>query len=322
MKLNNRKVIMRAKEGKPNPEKAIDVFRSVYYLVLISIALYVLYYFVAKEFIIKGEGFVQFDILNIETPYTGVVKDLNITKHIQKGQFLCNIQERIQNSATSSKTILNTTQLNNLLFKIHTLEVKYKSKKDELKLLKKEYEKIATYNSMGLYNPANMVVKNLKLQIMQVKLDMKVLEVQLQDYKKAYKNIPSSINIAGNPLFRYINHPIYSPINGDFISGIEKNDTPVKATNLLFKIQTYKNLKIIGYFAQKYINEMHIGDDVTIMIADESFDGKISHISTSFTDLNFKTSQKLQVTIIPNDTNITIWKKYNLLRVKLRKFKW
>lgn len=322
MKLNNRKVIMRAKEGKPNPEKAIDVFRSVYYLVLISIALYVLYYFVAKEFIIKGEGFVQFDILNIETPYTGVVKDLNITKHIQKGQFLCNIQERIQNSATSSKTILNTTQLNNLLFKIHTLEVKYKSKKDELKLLKKEYEKIATYNSMGLYNPANMVVKNLKLQIMQVKLDMKVLEVQLQDYKKAYKNIPSSINIAGNPLFRYINHPIYSPINGDFISGIEKNDTPVKATNLLFKIQTYKNLKIIGYFSQKYINEMHIGDDVTIMIADESFDGKISHISTSFTDLNFKTSQKLQVTIIPNDTNITIWKKYNLLRVKLRKFKW
>ena len=322
MKLNNRKVIMRAKEGKPNPEKAIDVFRSVYYLVLISIALYVLYYFVAKEFIIKGEGFVQFDILNIETPYTGVVKDLNITKHIQKGQFLCNIQERIQNSATSSKTILNTTQLNNLLFKIHTLEVKYKTKKDELKLLKKEYEKIATYNSMGLYNPANMVVKNLKLQIMQVKLDMKVLEVQLQDYKKAYKNIPSSINIVGNPLFRYINHPIYSPIKGDFISGIEENNTPVKATSLLFKIQTYKNLKIIGYFAQKYINEMHIGDDVTIMIADESFDGKISHISTSFTDLNFKTSQKLQVTIIPNDTNITIWKKYNLLRVKLRKFKW
>ena len=331
MKLNNNKVLMRNKEGKPKPEKMIDLFRIFYYLVLIGLFLYVVYYFVAKSLVIKGEGFVTFDIVTINSPYTGIVKDLNITKHIKKGQFLCNIQERIKNTITTQKsktTIMTQTQILNLKVKIDILKTQYKAKKDELKILQKEYNKLLAYNSLELYNPNSIVIQNLRNKISKTKIALKVLKVQIRDYQHVYNYLPQQINsniqtdIKSKPLFTYIKHPIYSLTTGDFIEGVTTNNIPTKAMNLLFKIQTYKNLRIVGYFSQKYIDELAIGDEINILIAKHKYKGKILHITTNLSELNFKTLQKLKVIIAPIEGDMQFWKEHNLLRVKLRKYKW
>jgi len=322
MRLNNKKVIMRAKEGKPNPEKAIDIFRMVYYSILIGLALYVLYYFIMKSLLIKGEGFVTFDMVKIEAPYNGLIKDLNITKKIKRGQFLCNIQERIKNNTIVSKNF-NTTQLENLLVKIDTLKVKYRAKKKELILLQQEYNKMVPYNSLGLYSPKSTIIQNLKDRIYQTKVDINILKVQLQDYLSLYKKLKSKKDIITiSPIFKYIKHPIYSPTQGELFKGIERNDTPVKVTELLFKIQTYKNLRVVGYFSQRYIQDLNIFDKVKIVVGEHEYYGKIVDITTTSSNLKFKTLQKLKVTIIPLEGDESFWKKCNLLRVKLRKYKW
>jgi len=322
MKLNNKKVIMRAKEGKPNPEKAIDIFRIIYYSILLGLVLYVVYYFIMKSMIIKAEGFVSFDMVKIESPYNGIVKDLNITQNIKKGQFLCNIQERIKNNGVI-KSVSNNTQIDNLLIKIDTLKVKYKAKQNELALLKKEYEKISPYNSLGLYSPKSTIIQTLKNKIKQAQIELDILKVELKDYKKLYNKLKHNHKITViPPIFRYINHPIYSPTKGELFKSIDKNDTPVKMGELLFKIQTYKNLKIIGFFSQKYLNDIAIGDKIKIIIGDSEYYGKINYISPVSSNLKLKTLQKLKVIIIPIEGEEEFWRKCNLLRVKLRKYKW
>jgi len=322
MKLNNNKILMRNKEGKPNPEKMISIFRKIYYLILILIVLYVVVYFVMKAFIIKGQGFVTFDIVDIQSPYNGIVKEVNITKHIQKGQFLFNIQERFKNPIIIPKDNVKQSFISNLLIKIHTLKAQYKAKQDELKLLTKEYNKLSIYNGLNLTN--NNLLQNIKNKITQTKISLSILKIQIQDYEKAYKNLPKSKPTPQKTIspFTYINHFIYSPVSGEFIEGIENNNTPVKVMDLLCKIQTYNNLRIVGYFPQKYINDLQIGDKIIILLGKKKLQGILKSIKRDKSDVKFTTQQRLKVIIIPIDETFEFWKKHNLLRVKLRKYKW
>jgi len=337
MKLNNNKVFMRKPEGKPKPSKKIDFFKYLYYLILAAIVVYVVYYFIAKAVTIKGEGFVTFDTVTIKSPYSGIVKDLNITKHIQKGQFLCNIEERIKNPAAlnqSTQTVImqkptvTNTQITNLVLKIHTLKAQYKAKKDELRILQREYNKLTTYNSLGL-TTKSVQLQSLTNKIIQAKTALEILNVKIKDYEHAYKTLPkisnnktSVIKKDKKPLFVYINHPIYSSVDGFFVDGIRENNTPVKTMEVLFNIQTYNNLRIVGYFPQKYANDLDVGDKIFILVGDQKLRGVIKDIQRRKFDVKFTTQQRLKVEIDPIDGTFEYWKKHNLLKVKLRKYKW
>jgi len=320
VKLHNNKNIMRGKEGAPKPEKAIDIFRSVYYLLLISLLLYITYYFILRQVVVKGEGFVVFDVLKIEAPYSGRILDVNISNNkIKKNQFLCNIEERIKNSIPNTN-IKNKTQYTQAYFKLLDLKVKYKVTKEEYIIAKKELKKLESLRSLELYNPNEVIYLNIKNKVNKLKISLELLKTQIATYQKL--PLINNITKIDMPLFSYINHKVYSPIDGKILQTVENNSI-VKAGDVIFTIQTNKNLKIISYFSQKYIDDLKKGDKVKIILPDEvEKEGYIKAISINNVNLNFETTQKLKITIIPIDKNITFWEKYSLLRLKIRKYKW
>ena len=322
MKLHNNKNIMRGKEGAPKPEKAIDVFRSVYYLLLISLLLYITYYFILRQVEIKGEGFVSFDILKIEAPYSGRISDINITNKIQKNQFLCNIEERIKNSVPSTNITQNKVQYTQAYLKLLDLKAKYKVTKEEYLVAKKELKKLESLRSLELYNPNEIVYTNTKNKVDKLKISLELLKTQIEAYKKLPLMIKKTITKVDIPLFSFIKHKVYSPIDGKLLQTLENNSV-VRVGDVIFTIQTNKNLKIIGYFSQKYIDELKKGDKVKIILPDETEKvGYIVSVSIDSVNVNFKTMQKLKITIMPKDKDVKFWEKYSLLRLKIRKYKW
>ena len=323
---NNKNVIMRGKEGAPKPEKTIDIFRKFYYLLLFAFIGYLIYYFIFTKFIVRGMGYVEFDVVSIYSPVTGKVIDLNITKKVNKNQFLCNIQERIKNNIpapTPQKIVIND-KITAQELKLIDLKAKYKMLQEQKKLLEKKLKKLTQYQILELYNyNEKSQIDNVKNQLEKIKLQMNMIKVEI----KTYKNIPKPKVIIKPapkiPLYSYINHPIYSPASGIMVKNVELNNTVVKIQDVLFKIQTNKNLKIVAYFSQKNIAFLKKNDEVKLYLPDGKLEkGIVTQIAVNNFNMQAESSQKLKVIIIPKNKNIKFWDKYRFLNIKIRKYKW
>ena len=317
---------MRGKEGAPKPEKTIDIFRKFYYLVLFSFIGYLFYYFIFNKFIVRGMGYVEFDVVSIYSPVNGKVIDLNITQKVHKNQFLCNVQERIKNNIptpTSQKIIINE-KISSQDIKLIDLKAKYNVIIKQIEILENKLKKLNQYKILGLYNPNEISkIDNLQNQLEQLKLQKTLLHTEIISYQKLPKPKVIIKPAPKIPRYSYINHTIYSPVDGIMIKNIKLNNTIVKMQDVLFKIQTNKNLRIVGYFSQKNIEYLHKNDKVKLYLPDSKLEfGIIKQIEVNNFDMQADSTQKLKAIIVPDNKNIKFWQKYRFLNIKIRKYKW
>jgi hypothetical protein len=294
---------MRGKEGAPKPEKSIDIFRKLYYLILLIFLGYIIYYFIFRSFVVRGSGFVVSDIITINSSYNGNIIDMYKKNYIKKGDKICIIKERIKNNITKPTKNL----------KLLDLQLQYKAKLNEYNILKKEIEKLNIISGLELFNPNENRLDNLKNKLNQIKLSLKILSMQIKEYKKIKPQVTS--------LFSYVEHKVISNVSGEIIK--RNNNNVVKVGDLLVKIKTMNNLRVEAYFYQKSIEYLKIKDVVTLLLPDDTTkEGYIKNITFEKDVLNSQIQQMIKVTIIPIDKNISFWKKYDFLKIKVRKYKW
>jgi len=317
---------MRGKEGAPKPEKTIDIFKKFYYVVLFSLIGYLIYYFVFNKFIVRGFGYVEFDVVKIYSPINGKVMDLNISPKVKKGQLLCTIEERIKNNlpVLSSKKVIINEKITQQEIKLISLKAKYKILKKESQILKSKLNKFSSYEILELYNPNEInKINNLKNQLQQLELQLDLLKTEINSYKSLPKPKVIIKPVPKIPLYSYIKHYIHSPVNGILVEYIKLNNGIVKMKDILFKIQTNKNLRIIGYFSQKNIDYLHKNNEVRLYLPDGRKEkGFIEKIEVNNFDMGLDSLQKLKVTIIPQNKSLKFWNKYRFLNIKIRKYKW
>jgi len=324
MKLNANKTIMMGKEGNPKPEKRINVFRFFYYFILIFIVIYLIYYFAMKEMLVKGKGFVHFNVVSVESQTKGVIKDLNISiKVIKRGDFLCNIQERIRDNSMKINNNNTNNIINNLNLKLASLKIQYKVLSKELKANKKNISKLEALASLHLYNTNETRYTNLKNKFDDDKLKLDILKSQMLEYKKIIAKYRSKIKPeTDNEIYSYVKYPVYSPVDGEIYNQSNFNDKVVKSGESLFSIITFNNVEIIAFFSQKNLNFLRPKQRLTIVLSDGTKkEGFVKSISTDTMEANFETLPKIKVIIEPLDKNITFWRRYNFLKVNLWKYK-
>jgi len=294
---------MRGKEGAPKPEKSIDIFKNTYYFILFFFLAYLIYYFVFRNLVVRGSGFVVTDIITINAPYNGeLIKEFNNT-YVKKGDVVYLIKERI-----SSKTPPTLPPS-----KLIPLKAQYKVKLQEFKTLKKEFDKLDVAHSLELFNPNETQYQNLKNRLNQLKIELKLLSLQIKEYSK--------IKPPPQKLFSYINHKVISNSNGEIIK--QNNNNIVKMGDLLLKIKTNNNLRIIAFFYQKNIKYIKPNDIVTILLPDESEKkGIIQKVTFEKNVLDSQAQQMIKTIIIPIDKNTSFWNQYEFLKIKVRKYKW
>ena len=312
MKLNNKKSIMRANEGKPNIEKSVGYAVYVYYAILLTLLLYVGSYFVSKFITIKANGIVQANSITIQTPYNGVVTDVNFTKNIKPHQLLCNIKEsiKIQNNTSS---LPNQTLLINLKMKLSSAKINYILAKKQYKIDLSKFNRRKKAQILGLIDIKDDIFQNLKIVLKEDKINIMNYKLQIQNYKillnqveNSYKKTSNNINI------KYIKHPIYSPINGYLSQQNIFNGSVVKSGDVLAIIQNFDKIEIAATFDIKEINEI-IPNSIFKIILPNGIEKK-GYIQSSIPSNHF-----IKATIIPLDKNMSFWKKYNLANVKIKK---
>jgi len=318
MKLHNsNRNIMRKDEGKPEPEKAIDYFRIIYYSILIFVVVYVSYYFLMRNIMIRGAGVVKFDTYFIQTPVSGMVTDLNITPQIRKNQFLCNIKERIIKTNSSSTSIPQSYI--NVKLKLANAIAQYKIIKKEYNILNKDFNQKKELQSLELFNPNENYYYNTKNRLNNLKVQLKILKAEIEIYQNLLKDIKFQNNPQQNQIITYINTPIYAWMDGKYISGIEQNYTIVNKGDTLFKLSDFKKVTIVGYLSQKNIDYIKKGDIFYITLPN---DIEKKGIVTKLDVGKFNGILKVKITLIPEDSNISFWKNYDNFKVKIRKNKW
>jgi len=318
MKLHNsNRTIMRKDEGKPEPEKAIDYFRIIYYSFLIFIVVYVSYYFLMRNIIIRGSGVVKFDTYFIQAPVSGMITDLNLTPEIQKNQFLCNIKERIIKSNSSSPSI--SQSYINAKLKLDNAIAQYRILKKEYYILNKDFKQKKELQSLELFNPNENYYYNIKNRLNNLKVQLSTLKEEIKIYQNLLRDIKFQSNSKSNQIVTYINTPIYAWTNGKYISGIEQNYTIVNKGDTLFKLSDFKKVTIVAYLSQKNIDYIKKGDIFYITLPN---DIEKKGIVTKLDVGKFNGILKVKITLIPEDSNISFWKNYDNFKVKIRKNKW
>jgi len=318
MKLHNsNRTIMRKDEGKPEPEKAIDYFRIIYYSFLIFIVIYVTYYFLMRNIIIRGAGVIKFDTYMIQSPVSGIITDLNLTPEIQKNQFLCNIKERIIKPNSSSSSIPQSYI--NVKLKLANAIAQYKIIQKEFYILNKDFKQKKKLQSLELFNPNENYYYNTKNRLNNLKVQLKTLKAEIEIYQNLLKNMKFQNNLQQNQIITYINTPIYAWTNGKYISGIEQNYTIVNKGDTLFKLSDFKKVKIVAYLSQKNIDYIKKGDIFYITLPNDiEKKGVVTKIDVG----KFNGILKLKLTLLPIDNNSSFWKRYDNFKVKIRKNKW
>jgi len=312
MKLNNKKSIMRANEGKPKIEKSVGYSVYIYYTILTILLLYVGSYFISKLITVKATGVVQANSIKIQTPYNGIVTDINFTKKIKLHQFLCNIKEtiKVQNNNTNP---INKTLLINLKTKLSSAKINYILAKKQYNIDFVRFKKLQKAQILGLIDIKDNIFQNSKLTLKEDKINIMNYKLQIQNYQKLLKEYLSYKAPINNTIkIKYINHPIYSQTNGYLFTQNIFNGSVVKSGDVLAIIQNFDKLEIIATFPISKISKLKQNSVFKIILPDGTT--KEGYIKSFVPSNNL-----IKAVIIPLDKNITFWKKYNLANVKIKK---
>ena len=309
MKLHQKKSIMRAEEGKPKIEKSVGYAVYVYYTILIILLLYVGSYFISKAFTIKSEGIVEANSTLIQTPYTGIVSDINFTKKIKPHQFLCNIKESIkvitnQNPASSNSIVIN------LKMKLSLAKTNYIVSKKQYNIDLKQFNRVKKAQILGLIDIKDNIFQNILLKLKEDKLNIMNYKLQIQNYQNLLKQV--DIHKTNNITIKYINHPIYAPIKGYLLQQNVFNGSVVKRGDVLATIQNFDIIQIVAKFPIDNISKIKQDTIFKIILPDGIT--KEGYVKSFIPNKNI-----IKTILIPLDKNKTFWKKYNLSNVKLKK---
>jgi len=311
MRLNNKKSIMRANEGKPKIEKSVGYSVYIYYTILTILLLYVGSYFISKLITVKATGIVEANTIKVQTPYNGVVTDINFTKKIKYHQFLCNIKETIK--VQNNTTPVNKTVLINLKMKLSSAKINYILAKKQYNIDFVRFKKLQKAQILGLIDIKDNIFQNLKLTLKEDKINIINYKLQIQNYKNLLKQYLSYKAPINNTIkIKYINHPIYSQTNGYLFTQNVFNRSVVKSGDVLAIIQNFDKIEIIATFPINKISKLKQNSVFKIILPDGTT--KEGYIK-SFVPSN----ENIKAVIIPLDKNISFWKKYNLANVKIKK---
>lgn len=324
--------------SEPKRQKpTISFDRLMYFVIVLLIFLGIIYYFGKGFLFVKANGHVLFDKVHVRLP-----NDIFITKfyksegdYIVKGDTLFeyeNIDEtklaqtsmiKNQQSSWINQQIIQTqNKLNQIKIEMEFSQNKILEIEEDVNRTKLEVS-IDLQNRKILQDLNTSLYKEL-LNVEKFKEEVKSLQLYLFDLENQ-NIIQQTASLADKKMYYFV-----SPIDANITKLMFSNFETVLKGDEILNIHSNNNIHIRGYFEQKDLKYIKIGDELAIYFPDGSqtigvvnrFYHSTYSIATEFQKKHEPTKRVLGVDIIPkNEQEKDKWKAFYKLGVEIKKNK-
>ena len=320
MKLRNRKSYMTSlPEGNPPENIRPRITQIIYYFILLSVVLYIIYLFSSRYFYFNESGFIEVEKTIISSSYGGKV----IKLPVKEGQTL--IDSKLLAVIAASKNC-------NSSYRLNTDKLKYDLavNRSKLSLLKREVNDIKNFISNSNLQRAletrqsNTSTSNkLNRDLIKKQNEIALLEstIRLQQQRQPSKFI-------GQASPECFNETLKSPFNGHVHSIKRKlNEFASRGAPLLILIADDATVRIETYLKNDQLPYVKIGAHVSIEFPNSTVtEAKIKNIYSSAYAAperewnHYKPlDTQVRVHLEPiNKKDALLWKKYDRMEVNVR----
>ncbi|MEA3227895.1 MAG: hypothetical protein U9P38_02360 [Campylobacterota bacterium] len=317
-KLNS---LSHGREGKPKIENRINIFRWFYFLLLIVIFSTLLDYLLSNFYLKRATGVVTTDKIEYPARFDGVLQKIDKQKgdivDINETLFTV-VSVTLKEDDIAKKLLLDTKN------RIEKIKAQIAIDKELLHFKTKKLIKLKKFSILELYDKEKQEIKSLEAEILKIKIDIKLLRVDLV----AYKNILKSITVT-NKTVRVKNY--LSKYKAEVQQVLKNESEYVKKGEPVMVLEKPQSTKIIAYFRKSYIESLEIGKEVTILFPDNTkslgiikdYYSQLLSNDYKYRDAKLKDPTSFKVIIeAKNKEDIQRWKKFSHIRVKIRIYEW
>jgi len=325
MKLRNRKSYMTSlPEGAPPKSYKPRITQLIYYAILLSVALYILYIFVSRFFYFNEMGFVEVDKTIISATYGGKILKLNL----HEGQSI-NRNEIIAEIAASKdcSANLNNARENKLKYDLALNQSKLSLLKRNIASLQTRLNNSTLQRALETGQSLQSNDNKLKLELAKKQAETDLIESeiilqkqQLQTFKPLALKKVNAASCA--------NETIRSPFNSTVISVQRKiNEFTSRGAPLITLAADNATVRIEAYLKTDQRGYINKGDIVSVIFANNlETQAKISSIHSSAYNVPERewdyykpADTQLRVHLEPlNKQDAKLWKQYDRMEVAVR----
>ncbi len=321
MKLKNKKsFINKSNEGVAPGIAAAKITHKLYILVFLLVLAYFAYYIFLEFMSYKGDGKVEVDKTLLSTSHYGEIVHLPAQEgnSVTKGDLLAQLSPAINCSADEQKQIQQK--------KITQLEHELELSRLKLKLIRNQIVNLTVPEAKTILRRAlelddrllindSRLMQKLKQDMSLLMLDITLGKEELNHWRQqAISDCPDEF--------------IYAPFDGVIKRVFLKvNEFSDRGQGLILLQPKNASVLIHAYVSKKEMEHLATGNEVDIIFPDNiRSSGVVEEFSSSaltFPELVWKDYEpadaRIGVHISPlNDNDAQLWKKYDLLRVKIR----
>jgi multidrug resistance efflux pump len=323
--------------SEPKRKKsAISFDRLMYFVVLIGIFIGLLFYFGGGFIAVKANGHVLFDKVFVrlsedifiqkmfvnEGDFVKMGDTLFVYENLDENKMLQSKQINKQESSWNSQQIIQTQN------KINQIQIDQEFTQQKIIDTEVEIEQTKLELSLDIQN--RRALQELKLSLNKEKITLEKLNEEKKNLEQFLSNIENqqknNLSISNQSTLKYF----VSPMNAN-ITKLNYNqfETVLKGNEVL-SLHNDANIYIRGYFEQKDLKYIEIGDELDIYFPDGTktigvvnrFYHSTYTIANEFQKKHEPTKRVLGLDISPkNKQEKTKWKSLYKLGVEIKKYK-
>ncbi len=323
MKLKNKKsFINKSNEGVAPGIAAAKLTHKLYILAFLLVLAYFAYYIFLEFMSYKGDGKVEVDKTLLSPSHYGEIIHLPAKEgnSVTKGSLLAQLRPATNCSADEQKQIQQK--------KVTQLEHELELNRLKLKLIRNQIVNLTAPEAKTILRRAleldDRLLKNDSRLIQKLKRDLSLLTLEFTLGKEQLNHWrQQEISISDCP-----DEFIYAPFDGVIKRVFLKvNEFSDRGQGLILLQPKDASVLIHAYVSKKEMEHLATGNEVDIIFPDNNrSSGVVEEFSSSaltFPELVWKDYEpadaRIGVHIAPlNDNDAQLWKKYDLLRVKIR----
>jgi len=323
--------------SEPKRKKsALSFDRLMYFVVLTAIFVGLLFYFGSGFIAIKANGHVLFDKVFVRLSEDIFIKKMYINEgdFIKKGDTLFAYENLDENKLFQSKQLnkqessWNSQQIIQTQNKINQVEIEKEFTQQKINEIDSEINQMKLELSLDIQN--RRALQDLKLSLSKEKLMLEKLNEEKKSLEEFMRNVENQQKNIGLISFHSSIKYFTSPMNAN-ITKLNYNqfETVLKGNEVL-SLHNDANIYIRGYFEQKDLKYIQIGDELDIYFPDGTktigvvnrFYHSTYTIANEFQKKHEPTKRVLGVDISPkNKQEKNKWKSLYKLGVEIKKYK-